>query len=169
VPELLDMTTDTPDPSAGAGAAPKDLAALALGRGEPTSVRRSRHEHEIYEALAASPHPRKPDEQARRRRLLGPERDGLHAAGEAGLLLRRRDRRRRRRGLLPLQGLQARPRLHGPPGTRSAPSSAPSLDLRFLRAYRNSQLGPWVRLKREGAGYEWNGDRGNPCCRWCRD
>jgi hypothetical protein len=155
VPELLDMTTDTPDPSAGAGAAPKDLAALALGRGEPTSVRRSRHEHEIYEALAASPHPRKPDEQARRRRLLGPERDGLHAAGEAGLLLRRRDRRRRRRGLLPLQGLQARPRLHGPPGMRPAPSSALRLDLRFLRAYRNYFLGGTHQARESGVQVEW--------------
>lgn len=50
------------------------------------------------------------------------ENDGVHAAGEAGLLLRRRRRRRGRRRLLPLQGLQARPRLHGPPGL-CAPSS----------------------------------------------
>jgi hypothetical protein len=148
---------------------PQDLA--ALGRGEPSPP----HQCSASVAAGTSTKPshipeRRRSERARRRRsLLGTERDGLHAAGEAGLLLRRRDRRRRRRGLLPLQGLQARPRLHGPPGTRSAPSSAPRLDLRFLRAYRNSQLGPWVRLKREGAGYEWNGDRGNPCCRWCRD
>ena len=45
------------------------------------------------------------------------EEDGVHAAGEAGLLLRWRGRRRR---LLPLQGLQARPRLHRPPGTDRA-------------------------------------------------
>lgn len=53
--------------------------------------------------------------------MLRPEPDGVHAAGEAGLLLRRRGGGRRGRGLLPLQGLQARPRLHGPQGMPSTP------------------------------------------------
>jgi hypothetical protein len=134
---------------------PQDLA--ALGRGEPSPP----HQCSASVAAGTSTKPshipeRRRSERARRRRsLLGTERDGLHAAGEAGLLLRRRDSRRRRRGLLPLQGLQARPRLHGPPGMRPAPSSALRLDLRFLRAYRNYFLGGTHQARESGVQVEW--------------
>jgi hypothetical protein len=134
---------------------PQDLA--ALGRGEPSPS------HQCCASVAAGtstkpshiPERRRSERARRRRSLLGTERDGLHAAGEAGLLLRRRDSRRRRRGLLPLQGLQARPRLHGPPGMRPAPSSALRLDLRFLRAYRNYFLGGTHQARESGVQVEW--------------
>ena len=112
-----------------------------LGRGDPTS--RCRHKHTKAFAFASPSGGRKGAERASHRgRLLGPEPYGVHAAGQAGLLLRRRGGRRRERGLLPLQGLQARQRLHGPQGTHSAPLSHRFVpDLRLLRAYRYWCLG----------------------------
>jgi hypothetical protein len=137
VSELLDLcSTDMPDPYAGA---PTRLGRSSSRRTQSTTTVRPSQPARARNLRI--PERRRRERARRRRSLLGTERDGLHAAGEAGLLLRRRDRRRRRLGLRPLQGLQARSRLHGPPGMRSTPSSAFGLDLRFLRAYRNYVLG----------------------------